>query len=208
MFWARRRSMRRDLSSSQRALLLSRLIAILTLAGLSRRWQAAVYVSIGIAIGAAVLVARVANATSYLSDAPETCMNCHVMTDAYATWQRGSHARAAVCVDCHVPHTNPIANKVFKGRDGMKHSYVFTLRKEPQVLKLSAAAVPVVQGNCLRCHEDRLEMVRLAGASERTCWDCHVSIHGKARSLSSSPSVLRPRLPDAGLGWMKKGERP
>ncbi|MHC4717845.1 MAG: cytochrome c nitrite reductase small subunit [Planctomycetota bacterium] len=188
--------------------MLPRLTAILTLSGLSRRWQVAVYVSVGVAVGVAVLVARVANAASYLSDAPETCMNCHVMTDAYATWQRGSHGRAAVCVDCHVPHDNPIARNAFKGMDGMKHSYVFTLRREPQVLELSDAAIPVVQSNCLRCHSDRLEMIRLAGSSERTCWDCHVSIHGKARSLSSSPHVLRPRLPDAGLKWMKKGERP
>ena len=38
----------------------------------------------GVAVGMALLVARLANATSYLSDSPETCINCHVMTDAYA----------------------------------------------------------------------------------------------------------------------------
>jgi cytochrome c nitrite reductase small subunit len=133
-------------------------------------------------------------------------MNCHVMTDAYATWQRGSHGRVAVCVDCHVPHTNPVAAYAFKASDGMRHSYVFTLRREPQVMHLSAGAVPVVQENCLRCHSDQFSMIRLAGISERKCWDCHAHMHGKVQSLSASPEVLRPQLPTAGLPWMNKGE--
>lgn len=74
---------------------------------------------------------RIANATSYLSDSPQTCINCHVMTDAYASWQRGSHGRVAVCVDCHVPHSNLVAKYAYKSRDGLKHSCVFTMRKEP-----------------------------------------------------------------------------
>ena len=45
--------------------------------------------------------------------------------------------------------------------------------KEPQVLELSNTAKPVVQSNCIRCHSEQLAMVRLAGSSERTCWDCH-----------------------------------
>ena len=66
--------------------------AILSLYGLSRKWQLAVYVSMGVTVGLAIVAARIANAVSYLSDSPETCINCHVMTDGYASWQRGSHA--------------------------------------------------------------------------------------------------------------------
>ena len=186
----------------------NRLIAILTLSGLPRRWQTAVCVSIGVAAGMAIVVARAANAASYLSDAPETCVNCHVMTDAYATWQRGSHRHVAQCVDCHVPHDNVLNKMAFKGMDGMKHSAVYTIKAEPQVLRLSAGAVPVVQNNCIRCHRGQVEMIRVAGSAERKCWDCHNNIHGEARSLSSSPHVLRPALPDAGLKWMKKGAKP
>lgn len=182
---------------------MKRLLAILRLSGLSRRWQVAVYLSIGIVIGLAVVVARIANATSYLSDAPETCMNCHVMTDAYASWQHGSHGRVAVCTDCHVPQSNPIAKMAFKGMDGVKHSFVFTMRNEPQVLQLSEVAAPAVQANCLRCHAGQFAMSRLPGVRERKCWDCHTNIHGEVRSLSASPSVLRPRLPSAGVDWMK-----
>jgi len=182
-------------------------ISIVRLSGLPRPLQVAIYAMAGAALGAGLFVARLANATSYLSDSPETCINCHVMTDAYASWQRGSHGRVAVCTDCHVPHDNIVAKYAYKARDGLKHSYVFTLRKEPQVLELSAAAVPVVQANCVGCHSEQLAMIRLASTSERRCWDCHQNVHGMVGSLSASPASLRPGLPDAGLGWMKKGDQ-
>ena len=183
-----------------------RVKSIVTLSGLPKGVQIGVYSLVGAGVGMAVLLVRIANATSYLSDEPQTCTNCHVMTDAYASWQRGSHGRVAVCIDCHVPHDNLVAKYAYKARDGLKHSYVFTMRSEPQVLNPSAPAVPVIQSNCLRCHSERLMMVRLAATGERRCWDCHQNVHGKVQSLSASPATLRPGLPEAGLKWMKKGD--
>jgi cytochrome c nitrite reductase small subunit len=184
------------------------IVSILSLSGVSRAWRLAVCASLGVLLGAAVVLMRLSNAVSYLSDAPLTCMNCHVMTDAYASWQRGSHARVAVCVDCHVPHDNLAAKLAFKATDGMKHSYVYTLRIEPQVLSLSEPARPVVQGNCVRCHARTFWMVRLTESRQRRCWDCHQGVHGAAQSLSASHRALRPPLPPAGLEWMKKGDQP
>ncbi len=180
---------------------------IVTLSGWPRPVQIGVYSLAGVALGLAVLLVRIANATSYLSDDPRACINCHVMTDAYASWQRGSHGRVAVCVDCHVPHDNPVAKYAYKARDGLKHSYVFTMGREPQVLNLSAPAVPVIQSNCVRCHAQQLRMMRLTESGERRCWDCHQNVHGKVRSLSASPGTLRPDLPEAGLEWRKKGDK-
>jgi cytochrome c nitrite reductase small subunit len=173
-----------------------------------RRWWIAVAAALGVVAGLGVVVARCANAPSYLSDAPDACINCHVMTDAFASWQRGSHAREAVCNDCHVPHANPVATYAFKATDGARHSYVFTFRLEPQVIRLSAGAEPVVQTNCVRCHADQLRMVRLADAAERRCWDCHTNIHGEVQSLSASPVELRPSLPPAGLPLPEPRSRP
>ena len=231
--------------------------SIVTLAGLPRLLQVGIYSLVGVAIGAALVLVRIANATSYLSDDPLTCINCHVMTDAYASWQRGSHGRVAVCIDCHVPHSSLVAKYAYKAQDGLKHSYVFTMRKEPQVLGLSTRAVPVVQANCARCHDHQVMMTgalcrghlalalplpqERSGPVERgqdslatqgragfpnakdrvwgpdalatpavpprRCWDCHQGIHGEARSLSASPGTLRPGLPDAGLDWIKKGDK-
>lgn len=183
------------------------MVSFVRLSGLPRPVQAGIYGLAGVALGMALLLVRIANAGSYLSDEPRACVNCHVMTDAYASWQRGSHARVAVCVDCHVPHGSLLAKYAYKAQDGMKHSYVFTARGEPQVLDLSERAVPVVRENCVRCHAEQLMMVRLASSLERPCWACHEGVHGSVRSLSASPAVLRPGLPGAGLDWMAKGDQ-
>lgn len=175
---------------------------------LAPRWRLVVFAMAGVAFGLALLVAHISRAASYISDAPDACINCHIMNSAYATWQHGSHALTAQCVDCHLPHQNPVATLAFKARDGLRHSYVFTFRLEPQVLELSHGAVPVVQGNCLRCHSGRFDMVRLAAVAERRCWDCHDGVHGGAISLSGTPHARRPALPSAGLDWMKGKEAP
>jgi cytochrome c nitrite reductase small subunit len=177
-----------------------------TLSPVMGRWRMPVFIALGLAVGLGITVARIANARSYMSDDPEACINCHVMTDAYVTWQRGSHARAAVCNDCHVPHSNAVAQYAFKGQDGMRHSWVFTMNSQPQVLRLSAGAAPVVQANCERCHGDLLAMVRLATSAERRCWDCHTNFHGEVQSLSASPRDLRPSLKSIVPQWMRKGE--
>jgi cytochrome c nitrite reductase small subunit len=178
---------------------------VVSLQGLPRKWQTTIYILAGLAVGVALFVARISNAASYLSDSPGACINCHVMTDAYASWQRGSHGRVAACNDCHVPHINYVAKYAFKAADGLKHSYVFTFRIEPQVLDLSKGALPVVQDNCVRCHSQVMEMVKLSNSSQRKCWDCHNNIHGSVQGLSSSPAQLRPDLPKAGLNMNEKG---
>ena len=185
--------------------MLSYIRTLIRLEGLPRSMQMAIYVLIGISIGMAGLLIRASRAMSYLNKEPETCANCHVMTDAYASWQRGSHGTVAVCTDCHLPHQNIVAMNRFKATDGMKHSAIFTAGAEPQVIELSHEAVPVIQQNCLRCHGSSFSMIRLAGSEERTCWDCHTGIHIYVRSLSSSDAVLRPKLPPAGINRKPKG---
>ena len=96
-------------------------------------WRPAGFVMLGVTAGMGLFVFHVSRAASYLSDAPETCMNCHVMTTQYVTWQHSSHARVATCNDCHVPHTSLAAQYGFKAKDGLWHATVFTMRWEPQV---------------------------------------------------------------------------
>ncbi len=153
--------------------------------------------AVGAVIGLGAAVAQVSRAPSYLSDASETCINCHIMNPQYATWQHSAHANVATCNDCHVPHDNMLHQYLFKAEDGMRHSTVFTLRAEPQVIKLSNRAKPVVQANCIRCHEHVVEqMTARAADADKHCWDCHRSTpHGSARSLSATPFHMRPKLP-------------
>ncbi len=121
------------------------LISWLTLGPVPVAWRLLIFTMGGAAVGMAVLVLHISRATSYLSDTPETCLNCHVMEHAYASWRLSSHGRDTTCTDCHLPHQNPVAKLARKGRDGLRHAYVFTFRLEPQVLHLASSAVPVVQ---------------------------------------------------------------
>ncbi len=141
----------------------------------------------GVAVGLAVWVAIISQAHSYLSDAPEVCVNCHVMRSAFASWSHSSHREVATCNDCHVPHQSFWMHWLFKAEDGLRHATVFTLRREPEVIRLSRRAEPVVEGNCRRCHANVLHDTRLASFDEGgvRCWDCHHSPHSEPHSLSS-----------------------
>lgn len=153
---------------------------------------------VGLASGLLLLLVHVSRATSYLSDSPETCMNCHVMTDAYLSWKHSSHRDRATCNDCHVPHTSIPREYAFKAKDGLRHAAIFTLRIEPQSIKLSHGAIPAVQENCIRCHESRVSEASACRyqTKDLRCWDCHRETpHGRVHSLSASPDTFRPHLP-------------
>jgi cytochrome c nitrite reductase small subunit len=167
----------------------------------------------GIFVGIFLLVFRLSNAPSYLSDEPETCINCHVMYPQYSSWMHSSHRHAANCNDCHVPHNNVFNKYFFKAKDGMRHSYVFTMRLEPQVIQIKQAGIDVVQENCKRCHSDLVSMIALTevtgenhkeGKGHR-CWDCHRETpHGTVNSLASYPNGIVPRLPSVIPAWLGK----
>ncbi len=150
----------------------------------------------GLIVGLAGLLFYISNAASYLSDEPETCVNCHVMIPHYATWQRGSHGRDAVCNDCHVPHDNFVRKYAFKAMDGMRHATVFTLRTEPHAIRIKEAGIVEVQRNCIRCHVEQIRPVSVINVSDkkdieeggRLCWDCHENTpHGGALAETSTP---------------------
>lgn len=174
------------------------LVSLLCLKFLRPKLRIPAMMLLGLTVGMGLLLVQISRATSYLFDSPETCMNCHVMTDAYVSWYRSSHGRHATCNDCHVPHTSTVREYAFKANDGLRHAAIFTLRAEPQTIKLSHWAVPVVQENCLRCHEERNSEVAACRHREGDlrCWDCHREVpHGRVHSLSASPVTSRPRLP-------------
>ena len=155
-----------------------------------------VIVLLGITVGIGIYSLIISNAVSYLSDDPKTCVNCHIMVPQYATWSHSSHREKITCNDCHVPQDNFFRKYYFKGKDGMRHATMFTLRLEPQVIKIHDAGKFVVQENCKRCHEILNEEVGTLEANKITikhnnrklCWDCHRHVpHGRVNSLSSAP---------------------
>lgn len=175
------------------------LLRLATLSFLPRKWRIPCFAAFGVFAGLGLTTVHVSRAASYMTDDPEACVNCHVMTVQYATWQRSSHANVATCNDCHVPHTNVLEKYAFKARDGAYHSTIFTLRLEPQAITMSSAAIPVVEANCRRCHAELVSEVHLRQWQEgdNRCWDCHREVpHGRMRSLSAVPRVMTPQLPE------------
>ncbi|MEK7411698.1 MAG: cytochrome c nitrite reductase small subunit [Planctomycetota bacterium] len=186
---------------------------LFTLGFLPTTWRMPCWIAFGCFVGLGAATVHISRAPSYLGNSPETCINCHVMNNAYLTWNHSSHREVATCNDCHVPHDNFIHTYSFKARDGMRHATIFTMRAEPQVIELSTAAIPVVQSNCVRCHGGLVgEVHRNAWQpGDQRCWDCHREVpHGRVNSLSTSLDVMRPRLPSVGSDphQMNTGGRP
>ncbi|WP_211604730.1 cytochrome c nitrite reductase small subunit [Porphyromonas gingivalis] len=155
---------------------------------------------VGVFVGLGAYLVYMSKAYSYLSDDPRVCINCHVMGPYYATWQHSSHAMRATCNDCHVPHNSIFSKYYFKAADGLRHSYVFTMRNEPQRMQAISASQAVIYDNCVRCHTQlNQEFVRtgmltradIRTEEEKACWDCHRDVpHGGKNSLSATPNGI------------------
>lgn len=177
-------------------------------------WRVPVIISVGVLLGLGLLILHVANATSYLSNDPNACINCHVMTTQYASWARSSHAKVATCNDCHVPQDNFIRTYAFKASDGIRHATMFTFKLEPQVIQIKEAGANVVQENCERCHSNQVHQTYLSrpiNLTEREegigkfCWDCHRETpHGRINSLSAFPHARVPQLNPVIPEWLQK----
>lgn len=176
-------------------------------------WRPVVIVALGVFTGLGMLILYISNAFSYLSDEPSTCMNCHVMTPQYATWQRSSHREAATCNDCHVPQNNVFSKYAFKAQDGMRHATIFTMRREPQVIRIKDAGKAAVQDNCIRCHIDLIGNLTVGDVNvkshyarlDKRCVDCHQEVpHGSVNSLASTPYARVPRLSPVVPDWISK----
>ena len=127
-------------------------------------------------LGMALFTASYAEGTSYLSDDPAACRNCHVMRDVHDAWARGPHHAVATCNDCHIPHGLP-GKYIVKAMNGWNHSLAFTLQEFPEPIRITPANRAVALANCLACHGDFVSLVNHAGQDElEDCSRCHASI--------------------------------
>jgi cytochrome c nitrite reductase small subunit len=177
-------------------------------------WRLPVVVLLGVFFGLGFYAFYISKAWSYLGDDPKSCINCHVMNPQYANWAHNSHYRVTTCNDCHVPHTSVISKYYFKAMDGLNHATMFTLRLEPQVIIMEEETRPMVQQNCIRCHEKSLGMDYVTRViptwhnylEERYCLDCHRETpHSRVNGLAATPNALNiqhtaSRVPE----WLEK----
>lgn len=141
----------------------------------------------GALVGSAGLTAHTARATSYLSDDPKACINCHIMNEQHNSWLSGPHHARASCNDCHVPHDSLAHKYLVKAEQGFRHSKGFTLNNFHEPIRITPSGREVVIANCVRCHEAMTHDIRAAvahgpGGPAVDCLHCHSSMgHGPMR---------------------------
>ena len=116
-----------------------------------------------------------AEGTSYLSEDPAACRNCHIMNDVYDAWERGPHHAVATCNDCHIPHVFP-DKYVVKALNGFNHSAAFTLQNFHEPIEITPFNKTVALNNCQVCHSDFVSQINHAGQAElEDCTRCHAT---------------------------------
>lgn len=174
----------------------------------------AFFVAGGLLAGVGIYAVYMSRAHSYLSDDPSACVNCHIMTPYYQSWNHSSHALWTNCNDCHVPQGNAVEKYAFKAMDGLYHAAVFSIKGEPQTIRPRDASNEVIMNNCIRCHTQlntefvKTGMITYAQVKEgegKACWDCHTQVpHTNISNLASSPHPIAP-LPESPVPeWLRK----
>lgn len=125
-------------------------------------------------IGMGLFTFGYARGSSYLTDRPEACANCHVMSGQYEGWMRSSHRKVAVCNDCHTP-PGIAAKYGTKALNGFFHSLAFTTGRFPDDIRITSRNMRVTQSACLKCHGDLTAAIRMGRgpASVPDCIRCH-----------------------------------
>ena len=128
-----------------------------------------------VALAAALFVAVGPPQLLAKSETPDFCASCHLHEAHYEAWfHQGAHRRKA-CVDCHLPNDNVASHYAWKSLDGMKDLVLFNAGRVPDDIRITEHGRKVVQANCVRCHEDTVDMID----QERSCTDCHRRIMHK-----------------------------
>lgn len=147
----------------------------------------------GIFLGSGLFTFFTAHGTSYLSNDPTVCVNCHIMREQYDGWIHGSHHTVATCNDCHLPHDNVVHKFFVKASNGYHHSKAFTLQDFAEPIRIKPGNAEVLENNCLRCHSGTISEITAHGtlgvptdptqkADLFGCVKCHQSVgHGPTR---------------------------
>lgn len=132
---------------------------------------------IGLAIGIGSYRFLYAKGSSYLTDDPAACANCHIMRQHYDDWIKSSHRAVAMCNDCQTPAAL-LPKYAAKASNGFWHSFVFTTGRVPQPLRIKPHNRDIVEQACRRCHRDIVEAIggphQEAGAM--SCVRCHSEV--------------------------------
>jgi cytochrome c nitrite reductase small subunit len=150
----------------------------------TRRAAYSIAVLVGVLFGLGAYTFRYAEGLSYFSTDPRACVNCHIMRDAYDSWQKASHHAAATCVECHLP-TGFVAKYLAKAENGFWHSKGFTLQDFHEPIRIKPKNRMLLQENCVRCHGELVSEIAAPHERETAairCVTCHAQAgHGPVR---------------------------
>jgi len=134
-------------------------------------------VALGSAAGVGAYTFVYAQGSSYLTDRPAACANCHVMQEYFDGWMKSSHRLVAVCNDCHTP-PGTLSKYWTKAYNGFWHSYAFTSGRFPEVLQIKERNHAVAEGACQKCHLEIVEAIEgpHGGSASLSCVRCHASV--------------------------------
>jgi cytochrome c nitrite reductase small subunit len=138
----------------------------------------------GLVLGIGGFTFQYGEGLSYFSTDPRACANCHIMNDQYASWTKGPHHGAAVCTDCHLPHTF-VAKYLAKADNGYRHSRGFTFQDFHEPIMITPRNARILQENCLNCHGDFVhDIVQGSKTAADTvhCVHCHRGVGHGARN--------------------------
>lgn len=135
----------------------------------------------GILFGIALFTFGYAGGAAYFGSEPETCAQCHAMSEQYTAWSKGSHKNVAGCNDCHAPHDNIVNKYLNKAENGFWHSFKFTTGDYPQNIKIRDHNREITEHACLYCHENLVQDIEGARPHDQgiSCLQCHSDVGHK-----------------------------
>jgi cytochrome c nitrite reductase small subunit len=150
----------------------------------------------GVAAGVGGYTFVYARGSSYLTNDPRACTNCHVMNEQYDGWVKGSHRAVAACNDCHTP-PRLVPKYWTKALNGFWHSFAFTTGRFPEPIRITPRNREVTEQACRHCHREVVQQMdggAVPGeARERVaCLRCHLSVgHMELGATDLSGQVSR-----------------
>ena len=130
--------------------------------------------AIGLVLGVGGYTFLYARGSSYFTEDPAACANCHIMREPYNGWVRSSHRAVAKCNDCHTP-PGFVATYVTKATNGFWHSFAFTTGRFAEPLRIKPHNLEISEQACRTCHADIVVAIAgpHRGAAGWLCTRCH-----------------------------------
>ena len=133
----------------------------------------------GVLLGLGVYTFVYGQGYVYLSDDPEACANCHVMSEQLDAWQKSAHHTVATCNDCHTP-SGLVGKYAVKAINGFNHSLAFTTGNFHEPIQVNAMNRRVAQRACEKCHAVLVHALLWAAPGEGealpACVRCHAAV--------------------------------